>query len=154
MNKKIVIVIASIFLTWTILISCDSSSKKVEDARENVQTTTDNAAIASQDLNKAIQDSTDQYQKFKKESESRINYYEKIIADLKTKIDKEKKDGKTEYQKMVAGLEQKTTELRKNLNDYKKAGKDDWESFKIKFNHNMDDLGNSISNFFSNDKKY
>jgi hypothetical protein len=53
---------------------------------------------------------------------------------------------------MVTKLEQKTADMKKNLKEYKEEGKEQWESFKTKFNRNMDDLGQSISNFFSSEK--
>jgi len=152
MKNKITIIVLTTFLMLTILIACDSSAKKVENARENVQTSKENVTTAQDDLNQAVKDSAYEYQTFKKESEDRIRKYELNIAELKNKIAKEKIEGKTQYQKTVNDLEQKTADLKRNLNEYKVENKDKWEAFKIKFNRNMDDLGKSITNFFSSEK--
>jgi len=50
-------------------------------------------------------------------------------------------------------LEQKIADLKTNLKEYKAEGKDKWESFKTRFSENMDDLGKSLSNFFTSEKK-
>ena len=41
-------------------------------------------------------------------------------------------------------LEQKNTELKKILSDYKDEGQDKWTSFKNEFNHDMDELGKAF----------
>jgi len=40
--------------------------------------------------------------------------------------------------------------LKKKLDDYKEQGKDDWKTFQIKFNHDMDELKNSLKNLTGN----
>ncbi len=153
MYKIIIIFITTVFMAGVFLTSCDSSAKKVEDAREDLQTANDEVSDAQLDLFQAKQDSSDDYQEYKKESEARIKEYDKSIAELKMKIANEKKYSRTEYQKLVAGLEQKNAELKKSLNEYKEDGQDKWQSFKTKFNSDMDGLGKSISNFFSEENK-
>jgi hypothetical protein len=54
---------------------------------------------------------------------------------------------------MIADLEQKTSDLKKYLKEYKESGKDNCKSLKVKFISNMDDLGKSISNFFVKKRK-
>ena len=43
--------------------------------------------------------------------------------------------------------------LKKKLDDYKATGKEDWESFKKEFNHDMDELGKAFKNFSINNVK-
>jgi hypothetical protein len=152
MMNKINIIVATAFIAGTMLIGWNASAQSLKNAHENAITSMNNISEAN-DTNRSIQISNDRFQKFKKESEDRISNYEKNIAELKQKIKDEKNEGKTKYQKLVADLEQKTADLKKNLNEYKEEGNHKWKSFKIKFNHNMDELGKSISNFFSNDNK-
>jgi hypothetical protein len=53
---------------------------------------------------------------------------------------------------MVANLEKQNEDLKKILREYKEEGKENWETFKLKFNRNMNDLDNSINNFFTKEK--
>ena len=153
MKTIINIIFITAVVVGVILVGCDSSAKKVADAREDVQKANDNMSTAQVDLYQAEQDSSYEFQKYKKESEERIRIYEQKIADLKLQIAREKKDGRSDYNKLVADLEQKNAELRKNLNEYKMDKQNKWEEFKYKFDRNLEDLGNSISNFFTDEKK-
>jgi F0F1-type ATP synthase membrane subunit b/b' len=153
MRTKIIIIVTLTFIAGTVIIGCDSSGKKVADAQGNVQTSFGNVEKAKNDFSQVIKDSTNNYQKFKKESEERIGKYEKEIAELKVKIANEKKDGISDYEKIISDLEQKTIIMKKDLKEYREDGKADWKSFKTNFNNNMDNLGIAISNLFSNKKK-
>ena len=41
-------------------------------------------------------------------------------------------------------MEQKNTDLKRRLDDYKQDGKENWEKFKIEFNRDMDELGKAF----------
>lgn len=144
MKFKIIILLVAAFIAAPNLISCDPAPKKVEDARENVES-------AKNELNTAIRDSSDNFQKFQRESEVKISGYEKDIADLKVKIAHAKQSGRIKYQKMVNDLDVKIADLKHNLKEYKEDGKDKWEVFKVNFNRDMEKVGKSISNFFTTD---
>jgi hypothetical protein len=80
-------------------------------------------------------------------AEEKINSYEKIIAEFKARIAKETKEDIAKYEKTLAELELKTSDMKRKLVEYKKEGIDKWDSFKLKFNHDMDELGNALKNF-------
>lgn len=153
MNNFKIIVFASAFIMLTFLVGCQSEGEKVDDARMELQTSKDNVIQAKTELTQAIKDSTEEYQNFKMQSELRILQHEKDIAELKLQIAKTNKTTKSNYEKMIVDLEQKNYLLKENLKTYNEKGKENWEAFKIKFSRNMDDLGNSISNFFTAEQK-
>jgi len=123
------------------LNSCKSSSKKIESARDNLQDAKENVVEANKELNLALNDSI---QQFKKESHEKISSYEKTIAEFKIKIANAKKENKAQYEKKLAWLEQKNSDMKKKLEDYKDEGQDKWTSFKNEFNHDMDELGEAL----------
>jgi len=142
--KKVIITIAvSALMSGTILTSCNSSEKKVEDARENV-------VVAKQELNQALKDSI---QEFRTQSEIRIEDYEKTIVELKANIAKEKKENRSEYEKDLAKLEQKNADLKMQLADFKEENQEKWYAFKTEFSNDLDDLGIAFKNFVKKDKK-
>ena len=47
-------------------------------------------------------------------------------------------------EKKIDELEQKNSELKKRLDDYKADGKEKWEKFKAEFSHDMDELGKAF----------
>ncbi len=46
----------------------------------------------------------------------------------------------------MAELENKNSDLKKKLSDFKDDDKDKWISFKEEFNHDMDELGLAFKN--------
>lgn len=135
--KKVFLLFVSVLITGTMFMSCQTSSEKVDQAKENV-------IQAEQELHKAIRDSIVQ---FRKESQQEISAYEQSIADLKAKIATEKKDVKETYEKKLAELELKSELLKIKLTDFKDDETDKWESFREEFRNDMDDLGLAIKNF-------
>ena len=141
-----------VFIAGTILIGCQSNAKKVENAENKLDDANYNVLEAKQDLAKAHNDSVLAYQKFKEESEAKINAHEKSIAEFKARIANEKQENKDKYEKKLAEIEQKNSDLKKKLADYKEEGKEKWDSFKTKFNHDMDELGKALKGFTESSK--
>src|ERR1035437_8136358 len=115
MKSRILTLAASVFMAGAVLMSCQSSGKKVENAENNLQDAKNNVVDARQDLNKAKMDSVNEYQKFKKESDEKITAHEKSIAEFKAKIADEKKENRAVYEKKLAKLEQKNSDMKKKL---------------------------------------
>jgi hypothetical protein len=57
------------------------------------------------------------------------------------------------YIASIDALEQKNAALKSKLNTYENNAQSDWESFKREFNHDMDQLGNSLRDLTVNNKK-
>jgi len=141
MRKIFLTPVVIAFMTVTLFIGCQSSSKKVEIAKDNVQVAEENVAEAKQELNEAVKDSI---QLFRKESEKRIIANEKSLAEYKVKIATEKKESRARYEKEWAELVKKNNELKMRLKDFNEESEDKWESFKTEFNHDMDELGKAF----------
>ncbi|MDP1725241.1 MAG: hypothetical protein Q8M15_00555 [Bacteroidota bacterium] len=137
MKKIIFTITAAGFMLATILSGCNSPSKKVENAQENLEE-------ARQELSQAQRDSVADFELFKKESEERINNNDKLIAAFKERMATDKKQIKEEDQKIIDNLEQKNINMRKKIEEYKENGKDKWEAFKVEFNHDMDELADAL----------
>jgi hypothetical protein len=127
-------------MAGTLFIGCtDSSGKKVEAAKENV----DNA---TQDLKVAQAKYSDEWQTFKSESERKISDNESSINTFKEKMEKSGSKLKARYGKTVRELEQKNRDLKGKMDDYKDEGKDKWEEFKSGFNRDMDKVEVALKN--------
>jgi len=145
MKKSIFTLALTTFVAGTILTSCSTPAQKVETAQDNV-------AKANEDLNKAQDNYAADVEKFRKESDEKIATNEKSIADFDARIAKEKKEVKAEYKKKIAALEQKNTDMKKRMDDYKADGKDKWETFKTEFNAEMNELGKSLNDLTTSKK--
>jgi len=122
-----------------IIYSCDSPTKKVEKAQENLSN-------AEMELDQAQKDSIQDFENFKLESEIRISDNERVIVAYRQRMLNEKNKFKVEDQKRIDEIEQRNINMRKKIAEYKAEGKDKWISFKQEFNHDMDDLGSAIKN--------
>ena len=142
MKKIILLSVVTVFMAGSMFMSCQSSSEKVNKAKEDV-------VQAKQELNQAIKDSIVQ---FKKESNQKIGANEKMIGELKAKLVTGKKEMKATYEKSLAALEQKNNLLKKKLNDFNDDEIDKWNSFKTEFSGDMNDLGTALKNFVVDDK--
>jgi cell division protein FtsX len=144
MKNKILLLAVTSFMAGTMFIGCQSSASKVQDAQDKVQDAKDKVVEANQDLDQALRDSILQ---FRTQSEATFNDREKSIADFKARIANEKDENRVKYQKKLAELEQQNTDMKKQLDDYKEAGKDKWDTFKVKFSKDMNNLGTAFKNF-------
>jgi hypothetical protein len=132
-----------VLIAGSILTGCNTNREnKVENAKENVQK-------ASQDLKDAQAEYDKEWQQFKSDVDLKISENEKSIAEIKVKIKTQNRKYKAKYEEEVVVLEQKNSELKNKIGEYKYESKDKWEEFKQGFNHDLDVVGKSITNFFS-----
>lgn len=97
---------------------------------------------------------TDEYKIYRLEQEKKIVENDKLIKELKTKKNQVKKEKLINYENKIKELEKKNNELRKKIVvNYKDEGVNKWESFKKEFNHDIDELGQSLKNLFKDNVK-
>jgi hypothetical protein len=137
MKKTILIMAAGALIFSGAMTSCYSSAEKVENAQNNV-------VEAQDDLNKANQEYLSDIENYKKEASSKIEANNKSIADFSKRIESQKLEAKSDYQKKIDALDKKNSDLKKKLDEYKANGKDNWEMFKEEFNRDMEALGNAF----------
>lgn len=145
--------IAMMLLVGTFLWSCQTSSEKVDAAKENV-------AEAKEDLREVQQDAAtdavkvataEEWQQFKDESNELIRKNEIRIEEIKVKMNKKGKTLDAVYAKNIETLEQKNKDLKTRIGAYEN-NQGNWESFKREFNHDMDELGKALTDLTVNNK--
>lgn len=147
LSKKNNLLLAAITLvTATLFWGCDSPKQKLDEAKENVEEQQRNLDQAQVDLETetAI---------FKMESIDKITANEKVIADLKSHLSTIKKDAKVVYEEHLAILEQQNSDLKKRIEEQEDEGMEQWQSFKTEFNHDIDELGQSLRDFTIDNQK-
>ena len=123
------------------IVGCNSPKQKAEKLENAVE----NVIEAQQELNEAVIDSTNEYDRFKAESEAKLIANDVKIAALKDQLKTDKKEIRTKYEKQLTELEQKNAKLKSNIAEYKETDKSNWEKFKVSFNEDLDALGKAIS---------
>ena len=145
MKKTIFLLAITLFMAGTISQSCQSPADKVEDASEKVDKAQANMDLAQQELDLAIKDSI---QQFKKESEEKIAKYDHDIVAFKEKIAKENYENRARDERKLAELEQQNNEMKQRLADFNEGRRDQWGSFRAKFNHDMEEHDKAFRNFW------
>lgn len=141
--KKTILIIAALAVAATAAFTgCTTPAEKVENAEENVEQ-------ANEDLAKAQQEYLADLESFRKKTDKQTITNEQMIAELKTRVAKEKSEARTAYLKRISELEQKNLEMKNKMNDYKNDGQDNWATFKTEFSSDMDALGKALKDFFN-----
>ena len=81
---------------------------------------------------------------YKREVADRISVDNRRIAALDARFEIEKSEGRRDYEKIVSMLKGKINGVQTKLNKYKANGLDEWESFKKKIDHDLDELNQSF----------
>lgn len=122
-------------------VGCNSPQQKAD----KLQSAEENVIVAQDELDQAIMDSTNEYTRFKIESETKLIENDVKIAELKAKLKSDKIEIRNKYEKELLELETKNATLKVNMSEYQESDKSQWEKFKVSFNDDMDELGKSIS---------
>jgi peptidoglycan hydrolase CwlO-like protein len=141
--KKIILTIS---VSMLLAFSCKSPADKVDDKAQKVED-------AKQDLNEAKEDYQKEIEDYRKDINDRIAANDVTITEFNSRIENEKKEAKADYKRQVNELELRNRDLKKRMDEYKADGKDNWHKFKEEFNHDMDELGNSLKDLTRNNVK-
>jgi Skp family chaperone for outer membrane proteins len=139
MKKRILILTVLGFMAGSVLINGKNAGVKIRDYNENIGKT-------EQDTQTVKTSYSEDWQKFKSDSEQKIQDNEKSIVAFK---DKMAKSGKSTYNKEIAKLEKTNRKLQKKLDQYKDDGKNSWEKFKKGFNKELDKIGKAVNDLTS-----
>ena len=143
MKTKYFILTAIVLINGLLLTGINFAQEtKVETAKEKVKQ-------AKLELNDAQTQSDKEWHQFKANAELKIDNNEKSIAEFKVKIKTADEIFKIKYDKKVDSLEQRNSELKKKISEYKYEGKDQWVIFKRGFNHDLKVVGKAIKDLFS-----
>ncbi len=136
--KKIILAIAvSFILIVVFLISRNTTAEKIEKAENEI-------VEANNDLDQANQEYIADMEKYKQEAAAKIAANDKSISDFNARKEYKKDKATAEYANKIAELEQKNSDMGKQMDDYKAQGKDKWEKFKEQFNIELDKMGKAL----------
>lgn len=152
--KKILFTLAvTAFITGTFLTGCMPSSQKGENVEVKEADLKAPVLNTKSEMYPTQEDTLTALQQFKAEYNKKITANEVRTAELRKNFTDASKENKAIYEKKLADLEKRNNELKMKLADYKEEGTDQWESFKTKFNSDIDELGKAFSDFKVNKVK-
>jgi preprotein translocase subunit SecF len=143
MKKIIFGLMAVLFIIISVIISCNTPEQKVEKAEKNVKEANKKLDVANANYMKDIE-------VYRIETGKRIAENTKSIEDFNIRIATQKQVAKDKYERKMAELSQKNTDMKKRLEEYTSDGDEKWQVFKNEFNAEMYALGNSLRTFTIN----
>ncbi len=127
-----------------ILSGCDSPSNRTQDSETSAIETDRNSEMAT---NNEVEAELRTYRAEYDEKEMEFN---RTISEIKQEIENEPdEEVRAELEEKLDEVEASHRELKREMDNYKASGRDDWDEFKDSFSDRMDDLGDSLENFFS-----
>lgn len=127
------------------LTGCENKSRDMDRA---------NAALveAEKDLNDAQNDVQAELQRFRADMSERTEEFDNKIRVIKRKIRNESDDEiKDDLEEKLDELENSYDEMKQDIRDFNSSERSDWDRFKEDFTDKMDNIGDSIDDFFSED---
>jgi hypothetical protein len=150
MKTRIILNLLLAVLVSISISSCNKSPKAKEAELNEAKQEVENAEV---DLDEAKTDSVYAFNKYKSSIQIKLVEIEKVITDLKAKIEDKDRKTQTLYYRQLENLQIKNTELKLKIENYKQGPTQKWELFKVDFNNELDDLGKSISTIANNNMK-
>ncbi len=146
MRKGIFTLAATVCIVGTMICSCQSQADKVRNAEDKLQDANEKQEAAVRNLDQALRDSI---QHFRKESEESLNANERSIEEYRVKIAAEKSGTRARDERRLASLEQQNSDMRKNLEAFNDTQRDKWDSFRLRFKHDMEDHARAMRDFWT-----
>jgi len=140
MKKSILALAASALIAAATLTSCNTPAKKVEEAQNDVKE-------ANKDLDKANKEYLADIESYKKEMAEKIAANNQSIAEFNARIANQKREAAADYKLKITELQQKNSDMKRHMDEYKAEGKEKWEKFKTEFGHDMEELGKAFKDF-------
>ena len=110
--KKLTQIIVTIFVASGMFFTgCKTPEEKVENAEENV-------IDANEDLAAENEAFLQEIEEYKKNTNAQIAANEKSIKDFNARIATKKSDAKVAYEKRIAELNSKNTDMKKKMDDF------------------------------------
>jgi chromosome segregation ATPase len=130
----------SLIVLGAIFTSCQSASEEIKMTDKEVAA--EQAKIAEDAREKEIAE----YETINK---AKIEANEKSLAEFNARIKSEKLDAKADYEKKIAELDAKNSDMKKKMDEFHAGNKANWESFKASFDNDMTDLNKSFKDLMT-----
>lgn len=150
MKTYIIKTILTTSIIGLFMTSCNNSPTAKE---EDVQEATQDLIDAEADLEQAEYDSISDFNTFKESIQIKLAENQNVIDDLKLKITSKGKVERDIDEVEINKLEKRNTDLRLKIENYEQGPEQKWELFKVDFNNELDNLGQSISDMADRNKK-
>ena len=153
MKKSILNLALTTFTATIILVSCQDTSKKEQQAQDNVEDARRDLDDAKDELSDARQAATaEEWKSFRESTDATIRQNELQIAKMKANMKNTGKSIDNIYAQKIEDLEQKNNNIKLQVQSYKNDTNSDWEEFKEEYNRDINELGTAMKNLTIDNK--
>lgn len=132
------------FVNSTDLSNCEILENELNQAKDKLKRAKKEVKDAKYKLNMALAETINKIESKKKEiKETQSN----LINDSETHSVLNIEKIKLKYDEAIVGLELKKNKIKKEIEEYKIEGAENWDSFKHKLNHELEELGTAFKGF-------
>ncbi len=148
------IMLMIVSVSTSVFTSCQSAAKKEENAEKKVEKAEENLKEAQKEVvvEQQKEANAEEWKAFREATEQKIKDNDTRITELKAEMKASEKANDAAYKARIDMVEEKNKAMRNRMDNQEKM-KSDWESFKREYNHDMDELGQSLKDFTVNNKK-
>jgi uncharacterized protein YPO0396 len=139
--KNSIFIIASIIVSTFIITSCDKSSQNQEQTERSL-------VEANREMDISRNEVIAEIQTFRIEMAGKIMENNRSIAKIKKRINKDDTSSEKINEARIAELQTESRELKRIIDNYNDLSRHNWDKFKSDFTGDMNDLGQSLHNFF------
>jgi hypothetical protein len=143
--KKLNLLFASfIIASLSVFMACGNSSQKMERAESPIMK-------SGRDLDMNESEVLAEVQVFRLKTENEIKSNFRKIAALKDTIKTRDENVREDFRIRLEVLDNANREMKRTIDNFSESGRDQWIIFQDEFSGSMDDLANSLDNFFAVD---
>jgi chromosome segregation ATPase len=135
-----------------ILTSCQTPAQKEAAAEAKVDTAQSNLNTAKTNLDTTKAELNPEYPAFRRDADQQIADNDKKISKLRAKLTDTNSPANDMRSKKIDQLEKQNADLKSRLYGYE-TERSDWVVFKVRFNHDKDNLNQAFTDFGDDLKK-
>ncbi len=137
------------FANNTDLSNCEILENELNEAKGRLKLAKKDVKDAKQKLNQAFEAVINKIESKKEEIEetqSNLNH------DPESSSTSNMENIKSKYDEAMAALELRKNKIKKKIEEYNAEGTENWDSFKLKLNHDLEELGTALKGFVTKSK--
>lgn len=132
------------FVRRTDLTTCELMEKRLDEAKAKLKNAKKDVKAAKQKLNQALEEAILKIENKKKDIKETQN---NIIDDPDSSSVLSIENIKLKFEETMVELELRKNKIKKEIEEYTDEGSENWDSFKHKLNHDLEELGIALKGF-------
>ena len=137
------------FANNTDLSNCEALENELNEAKARLKLAKKDVKDAKQKLNQGLEEVINKMESQKEELEETQS---NLVNDSESSSTSNMENIKSKYDEAMVALELRKNKIKKKIEEYNAEGTENWDSFKHKLNHDLEELGLALEGFVTKSK--